>query len=101
MAEAIDPSTVEWINREAAKLEERGFIPGSPREDDLLRHWQIHRPKMLSELMAAGLAEKFAMVLLEKQYQSMREYLQAGMPPTDAREEADREWLLMEPEAED
>ena len=33
MASKIDPSTVEWVNSETAKLEQRGIVPGSPREN--------------------------------------------------------------------
>lgn len=97
---AIDPTVVAWVNQEAAALAHRGQTPGSPREADLLAHWHHHRPKMLHQLKAAGIAEKMALVLDQKRWEAKLAYIQAGMPMTDAELEATKEWLLMEPEDE-
>jgi len=100
---AIDPSTVAWINQQVADLAREAKVPGSPRETDLLQHWFQARPKMLHQLMAVApdLPEKLAFVLVEKQYQAMMAYLAAGMAYPDARQTANQDWLMMEPEQPD
>jgi hypothetical protein len=100
VAQPLSPKVVAWINREAAALAHRGVVPGSPRETDLLQHWQTHRPKMLAMLQEAGVAEKVALVLDEKRWEARQRAIQQGMPATDAEEQATREWLLQEPEDE-
>jgi hypothetical protein len=37
-------------------------------------------------------------VLVDRCIKSERRYLQAGLLPCDAREEAEKDWLMMEPE---
>ena len=96
----LPPSVVDWINQEVAKERREGFTPGSPRETEILTFWRTHRPKMYAALMEQGLATKLAFVLDMKRYQEMVRYLKAGMPPTDAEEQARKEWLLMEAENE-
>jgi hypothetical protein len=41
-----------------------------------------------------------AFVLDHLMYESRRAYVKAGWPPTDAEEQATKEWLLLEPETE-
>jgi len=43
-------------------------------------------------------AEPLAHVLVDRCIKSERRYLQAGLPPCDARQEAERDWLMLEPE---
>jgi hypothetical protein len=72
---AIDPTVVAWVNQEAAALAHRGLTPGSPREADLLAHWHHHRPKMLHQLKAAGIAQKMALVLDQKRWEAKLAYI--------------------------
>jgi hypothetical protein len=94
----LDPTAIRWVQTEAAKLVREGITAGSPRETKLLRHWKAYRPKMYQAWERAGLVAKLAFVLDMKRYQAMMQYIRAGMPPTDAEEEAAKDWLLMEPE---
>jgi hypothetical protein len=57
----------------------------------MVRAWQELGPEML---------EKLAFVLDLKRYEAQKAYIQAGMPIPDAREEATKDWLMMEPETE-
>ena len=98
MTETLEPDVVRWVNREVAKLAERGVVPGSPREADLLKHWRLNCPDLYRKLTQANLAVEMALVLDRKRYQAQEQYIQAGWPPTDAEEQATREWLLMDPE---
>lgn len=97
---AIDQETIAWVNQEAANLAHQGLVPGSPREKEILKSWQLNRPRMLHQLRAQGIAEKMAFVLDQKQNQARKQYLQAGMPPTDAEEQATKDWLMLGPETE-
>ena len=98
MAQALDQETIAWVKAEVRKLAERGVIPGSPRETDLLKHWKENCPSLYHRLQEANLAVEMALVLGRKRYESQEEYIQAGWPPTDAEEQATKEWLMMDPE---
>lgn len=97
-----EPTVIAWVNREAEKLEAGGRGPGSPREDKLIDHWRIYRPKMVAAWEAAGpeMLEKLAFVLDLMRYRTKEQYIQGGMPIPDAEEEATKDWLIMEPEDE-
>ncbi len=101
MASRMDPEVAAWINREAAALAHKGELPGSPRESEILKQWHHHRPQMMHRLVAADLHKKLALVLDHKRYQAMQEYQRAGMPIPDAREQAEKDWLLMTTEEDD
>lgn len=42
--------------------------------------------------------EDMAFASQERMWQSMEDYRAGGMPPTDVREQAEREHLMLEPE---
>lgn len=102
MGDRTDPRVVDWVNTETEKLAERGFFPGSPREDEMLAFWRRYRPKMCARARAVGpdFLERMAFVLDEMRYEAKKKYIKSGMPPTDAEMEAAKDWLLMEPEDE-
>ncbi len=97
---ALDPMVARWIRQEVTRLAAEGIVPGTPREAEVLAHWRRHRPEMYRKLEKANLAPEMAMVLVQKCYLARQQYIQAGWPPTDAEEQAVREWLLQEPEDE-
>ncbi len=86
-----------WLDRKVAEYERQGARPGSQKEADLLRYWRRERPLMYARL--GTMAAKFAFVLVMMEHETMMMYVKAGMPPTDAEEQAQKEWLLMEPES--
>jgi hypothetical protein len=89
----------QWVLEEVKKLRQQGWAAGGPRERRLVQRWRRERPKMCREL-----GEKFlpqlAFVLEAKMYEARRRHVEAGWPPTDAEEQATKEWLLLEPETE-
>lgn len=93
-------TTAIWAKRESLKLAQE-WPRGSPMETGLLETWASRRPKMLARLQAHRAAEALAHVLVHRALAARKEYLRQGMPPTDAWETAEREWLLKEPEEED
>ena len=98
--DSLRPEFIQWVNREVAKLHRQGWFQGSPRETRLLARWRQVRPRMYAALQKAGIAERLATVLEAKHMEAWKEYTRAGMPPTDAEEQAEREWLITEPESE-
>jgi hypothetical protein len=93
-----DPSTRRWVIEETKKLEDQGWIVGSPAETRILQTWKAHRPAMYRAWEEVNLVEKLAFVLDFKADATRREYIRAGMPPTDATEQATRDWLMLDPE---
>lgn len=96
---------VRWVNRTArAYQESEGIVAGygQPSQKQLLAWWQVHRPQMVRRLeqRQPGLTLKLAFVLENRMFEQEDEYRQAGMPWPDRREQAERDWLLREPEAE-
>jgi hypothetical protein len=81
------------------------------RDPDLLQNQEIHRrilatweresPKMWASLTSAGVAQEAAFVAQQKMWEEMDNLLKAGMPVTDAREQAERQHLLLAPEADE
>lgn len=85
-----------WALRESEKLEPV-WPKGCPAEKRVLAAWANHSPKMMAELGPDG-AKALAHVLVDRKLKAQRQYEKAGMPPTDAAEQAEQEWLLLEPE---
>lgn len=88
-----------WIRRESSRLNKMGETMGSPLEKTTIQRWRRDNPTVIAELDRKKLTEPLAHVLIEKMLEAQRENLKAGMPLTDAREQAERDWLDLEPEA--
>lgn len=87
-----------WARTESAKLA-TDWPPGSVLERRLLTYWKTNRPKMMADVGTA--ATPLAHVLVNRMLEANRQYVTAGMAPTDAREQAEREWLIQEPESDE
>lgn len=94
----VSQSTVEWVNRRVAEYASQGVVPGDPAEKKTLADWHRNRPQMLHHLKAAGIAEKMSFVVNQLYLEQLDKYVKAGMPPTDAREQAAKDWLMLGPE---
>ena len=70
---------------------------GSPAEKTVLAAWANSSPKMMADLGPEA-AKALAHVLVDRKLKAQAAYEKAGMPPTDAVEQAEQEWLLLEPE---
>lgn len=88
------------IRREYKRLEEAGELAGPlhPVLETILKTWERDSPKMWTNLRRLMLTEQLAQVLLARMYARSKELREAGMPVTDAREQAEREILMLEPE---
>jgi hypothetical protein len=88
------------IKAKAQAIRDREEIYNLDLHKRILKAWRILRPQMWAKLKEDGTAEDLALVLQVAMWNAVDQYEKAGMPPTDARELAEREWLLMEPENE-
>lgn len=100
MSEMYDESFVRWVREESDRIAEE-WPMGSINERKLIEYWRTNRPKMVAGLEQHGAIEKLAHVLESRRAAAVREYIKAGMSPTDAREQAEKDWLLREPEESD
>lgn len=89
-----------WAKAESQRLEEK-WPKGSRIEGDLIATWKRLRPKMAAALGEAEALEALAHVLTHQAIEATIAYQKAGMPPPDAAELAEAEWLLKTPESED
>jgi hypothetical protein len=76
--------------------------PNNLLHKHILETWRRDSPKMWADLQAAGprMAHKLAFVQQEKMWRRTDELMEGGLPFTDAREMAEREELMLEPEAD-
>lgn len=64
----------------------------------ILATWERDSPKLWADLQRLQITKQLAYVLQQRMWTRQKELLQAGMPVTDAREMAEREILMLEPE---
>ena len=102
-APAMMDQTAEVARRALADSAElaKTWPLGSALEKELTNHWKAHRPKMVRALAQHGAVGALAHVLVHLTLEADKQYRKAGMMATDAWEQAEREHLLREPEAED
>lgn len=66
---------------------------------EAIKFWEENRPDMVRRL-GPETVNNLALVLTHRMHQAVEANLRAGMYSTDARERAERDWMLMEPEEE-
>ncbi|MEH6502189.1 hypothetical protein [Halopseudomonas aestusnigri] len=64
----------------------------------ILSTWRSSSPKMVRELEALKILDDMAFVCQERMWRTAELYQNGGMYFTDAREQAEREHLMLEPE---
>ena len=94
----IDQKTKDWIRMELNQLEQdEDYSPMIPGVDALVEQWKEYNPKMYRELQQVGLLRPLAQVIQAKIWADQDDLELSNLPPTDAREQAERNWYL-EPE---
>lgn len=88
----------KWVRKEHADLTKREETLNLQLRKQMLRSWELTRPKMYARLQAGGILEQTADVLQAKMWEAEKMYQEAGMARTDATEQAEREWLMLDPE---
>lgn len=90
---------VKEIRAEYKRLtEDEMTLHNSGMHQRILDTWREGSPKMWANLVKHNLTEELAFVLQERMWNRQKELMKAGYPVTDAREVAEREELMLEPE---
>lgn len=94
----LSPEWIAQIKAEWTRYQEEEETVTMPLHRRILATWKQDSPKMWRRLQAAGIASKLAFVVQVRMWARQKELLKAGYPVTDAREIAEREELMLEPE---
>lgn len=101
MDKRLNRRWMQEIRAQAARLEaDEEHVHNNVMHESILAAWKEHSPVMWAQLTASNLADPLAKVLQARMWDRQAELLKAGLPVTDAREQAEREHLMLEPEAE-
>lgn len=99
--ERLSPVWAHRIKQEAKALEaDEDQVHNNLMHKSILATWERGSPVMWARLQAANLVDPLARVLQARMWARKAELMQGGLPVTDAREEAERETLMLEPEAD-
>ena len=98
---ALSPQWIEQIRQEYQRLlADEDVIHNRDLHKRILAAWRLESPKLWANLSRVGLTTPLAYVLQERMWQEVNEQLRQGVPLTDAREQAERNHLMLEPEAQ-
>lgn len=90
---------VASIKKERKKYEDEDVIHNREMHHQILATWKRDSPQMTKRLRNLQVLDDLAFVCQERMWQANDGYRASGMPPTDARETAEREHLMLEPES--
>lgn len=85
---------------ERQRFEQAGAIHNRRLHRQILDAWARFSPKMTARLKRQGILNDYAYVCQARMWQENERLQQSGLPVTDAREQAERAHLLLEPEDE-
>ena len=87
----------KWAKTESRQLvDSETSQPGSPMETELISLWQKQRPDLLKAMQEYGAVRHLAHVLVEKAGAQEMELIRQGTPPSDAREQAQADWWMLD-----
>ena len=94
-----DIQVAQRIRLERKDMEgSKDFMHNKMLHKTILETWRRDCPKMTAHLEKFGILDDFAVVQQEKMWRAQDEYLKAGYPVTDAREQAEKDCLMLTPE---
>ena len=98
--EQMDRETILAIEKEFRQLKaDPNSLNNSDLQAKILKSWEMDSPQMWARLQRAGMAEKLAFVVQQRMWAEKARLIKSGMPVTDAREAAERENLMLQPES--
>ena len=86
------------IKAERKQYEAEEVIHNPDLHQQILETWRRDSPKMVARLEKQGILDDLAFVCQERMWRAAKENRKAGLPVTDAREQAERDHLMLEPE---
>ena len=89
-----------WVSQIKAEyqqlIEDENHLHNQVLHKQILQEWRADSPKMVKTLELAGILDKTAFVMQARMFQEMDQLIAQGMPITDAREQAERNHLMLE-----
>ena len=86
------------IKAERKQYEAEEVIHNPDLHRQILETWRRDSPKMVARLEKQGILDDMAFVCQERMWRAAKDNRKAGLPVTDAREQAERDHLMLEPE---
>lgn len=86
------------IKSERKQYEAEEVIHNPDLHQQILEAWRRYSPKMVARLEKQGILDDLAFVCQERMWRAAKDNRKAGLPVTDAREQAERDHLMLEPE---
>ena len=86
------------IKAERKQYEAEEVIHNPDLHRQILETWRRDSPKMVARLEKQGILDDLAFVCQERMWRAAKDNRKAGLPVTDAREQAERDHLMLEPE---
>lgn len=100
MPKAISKAFRTQISQEYKALrQDENVLHNADLHRRILTSWRQDSPEMWQRLQRAELGQKLAYVLQERMWRERDALVKAGMAVTDAREQAERNNLMLEPES--
>ena len=86
------------IKAERKQYQAEEVIHNPDLHRQILETWRRDSPKMVARLEKHGILDDLAFVCQERMWRAAKDNRKAGLPVTDAREQAERDHLMLEPE---
>lgn len=100
MSNRLDPNWVRQIKQEHKRLQaDEDVMHNQELHRRILATWKETNPELLASLQREGMADALAYVLQQRMWTEQDELMAAGLPVTDAREQAERNNLMLDPSA--
>lgn len=92
---------IRSVKRASREIAQSDWPMGSQKEREMIAEWRRIRPKMVNRLLAMGILKEFAHLIETRRFEAETANLTAGMGWPDSREQANRDWLIWEAEADE
>jgi hypothetical protein len=94
----MDRQLIRQIKQESARIAETDWPIGGQKEREMIALWRQIRPRMVARLEQAGILAEFAHLIESRRFAASEANQKAGMGWPDSREEANKDWLIVDPE---
>ena len=99
IGQGLSLQMVASIKKERKKYEDEDVIHNREMHHQILATWKRDSPQMTKRLRNLQVLDDMAFVCQERMWQANDDYRASRMSPTDARETAEKEHLMLEPES--
>jgi hypothetical protein len=99
--EQISPNWKRQLEQELSQAEASpNYVLNLDLHRRILASWKQDSPAMWRRLQSAGVGALLARVVQQRMWDEQEKLISSGMPVTDAREQAEKAHLMLEPESD-